>query len=124
MARTKGPLFSLDASGTIAETIVYSRWKGRSYVRRHQIPYNPQTTKQVNVRKAMALLVAYYQTLDGAVQALYETEGKKIQLSGFNYFVRRGMNEYVSQLGTDTDPLSVTVSGNPPAEVWVWSPVV
>lgn len=124
MAKTKGPLFSLDASGSVADTIVFSRWKGRSYVRRHQIPHNPKTTKQVNVRKAMTLLVAYWQGLDDAVKALYEVEGKKIQLSGFNYFTRRGMNEYVSQLTTDVEPLSVTVSGNPPEEVWVWSPVV
>jgi len=124
MARTKGPLFSLDASGTIADTIVFSRWKGRSYVRRHQIPLNPKTPKQVNVRKAMTLLVAYWQALEDAVHALYEAEGKKIQLSGFNYFTRSGMKEYVAQLTTDVEPLSVSVSGNPPAEVWVWSPVV
>lgn len=124
MARTKGPLFSLDASGTIADTIVFSRWKGRSYVRRHQIPYNPNTAKQVNVRKAMTLLVALWQEKDDAVKLLYETQGKKIQLSGFNYFVRRGMKEYVSQITTDTEPLSVAVSGNPPTEVWVWAPVV
>ena len=124
MARTKGPLFSLDASGTIAETIVYSKWKGRNYVRRHTIPYNPQSPKQVNVRTAMTLLVALWQEKDEAVQTLYNTEGKKIQLSGFNYFTRRGMKEYVAQLTTDVEPLSVTVAGNPPVEVWTWAPVV
>jgi hypothetical protein len=124
MAKTKGPLFSLDASGTIAKTIVYSRWKGRSYVRRHQIPYNPNTEKQINVRKAMSLLVALWQSKDDPVKLLYETEGAKIQLSGFNYFVRRGMNEYVSQITTDVEPLSVQVAGNPPVEVWDWQPVV
>lgn len=124
MARTKGPLFSLDASGTVADTIVFSRWKGRNYVRRHQIPYNPKSTKQVNVRKAMSLTVALWQTKDDPVKALYEAEAKKIQLSGFNYFTRRAMLEYISQITSDTEPLSVAVSGNPPAEVWDWQPVV
>ena len=124
MARTKGPLFSLDASGSIAKTIVYSKWKGRNYVRRHTIPYNPQTALQINVRKAMTLLVAFWQSIDQPSQDLYNTEGVKIQLSGFNYFVRRGMQAYIVQLTSAVEPLSVTVGGIPPAEVWVWAPVV
>jgi len=124
MARVKGPLFSLEASGSVAETIVYSKWKGRQYVRQHTIPLNPQSALQINVRTAMTLLVAYWQTLAQGVKDLYIAEGKKFNYSGFNYFVKRGMDEYVVQLTTAVTPLSVTVSGNPPTEVWVWSPVV
>lgn len=123
MARVKGPLFSLEASGSVAKTVVYSKWKGRQYTRRHTIPYNPQTTKQVNLRKAFTLLVALWQEKDDAVKALYEAEGKKIQISGFNYFMRKGQKAYIVQLTVDVEPLSVTVSGNPPTEVWVWTPV-
>jgi len=43
MARTTAPLFSLDASGTIAKAITFSKWRGRQYVRRHAIPKNPQS---------------------------------------------------------------------------------
>ena len=121
MAKVKGPLFSLEASGTLAKTVVYSKWKGRQYTRKHTIPENPQTEKQVNVRTAFTLLVAYWQTLDAAVKALYETEGNKLDLSGFNYFVSRGQKQYVIQITVDVTPTGVTVSGNPPAEVWVWT---
>lgn len=121
MAKVKGPLFSLEASGSIKKTIVYSQWKGRNYVRQHTIPFNPQSEKQVNVRTAMTLLVALWLTKDDAVKALYETEGKKVNVSGFNYFVKKGMLEYVSQITVDVTPISVAVSGNPPTEVWVWT---
>jgi len=121
MAKVKGPLFSLEASGSVAKTVVYSKWKGRQYVRQHTIPLNPQSAKQVNVRTAMTLLVAYWQPLAQGVKDLYDTEGKKFQLSGFNYFVKRGMAEYVIQITTAVTPVSVAVSGNPPAEIWVWT---
>ena len=50
MAGTTGPLFSLEASGTVGKTITYSRWKGRSYVRRRVIPLNPYEAGQVAAR--------------------------------------------------------------------------
>ena len=53
MAKTTGPLFSLTASGTVGNTIVYSNWKGRPYVRRRIIPLNRALAGQVEVRNAM-----------------------------------------------------------------------
>lgn len=50
MAKTTGPLFSLEASGTVGHVVTYSRWKGRSYVRRRVIPLNPFETDQVAAR--------------------------------------------------------------------------
>ena len=50
MAKTTGPLFSLEASGTIAKTITYSRWKGRPYTRVRVIPLNPYHVDQVAAR--------------------------------------------------------------------------
>ena len=58
MAKTTGPLFSLEASGTIGNTITYSRWKGRPYVRCRVIPLNPMTADQVKVRNAMRVMSA------------------------------------------------------------------
>lgn len=50
MAITTGPLFSLEASGTVGKTVTYSHWKGRSYVRRRVIPLNPFSADQVAAR--------------------------------------------------------------------------
>jgi len=50
MAKATGPLFSLEASGTIGKTVTYSRWKGRPYVRARVIPLNPFDPDQVIAR--------------------------------------------------------------------------
>jgi len=56
MARVTGPLMSMDASGTVAGAIVFSRWKGLPYVRRHAIPSNPRSAKQISMRAMMSFL--------------------------------------------------------------------
>jgi hypothetical protein len=50
MAKTSGPLFSMDASGTIGKAIVYSKWKGVNYVRQWLKPNNPQGAAQGDQR--------------------------------------------------------------------------
>jgi hypothetical protein len=58
MAKTTGPLFSLDASGTVGGVVTYSQWKGRSYVRRHVIPLNPYEADQVAARNRIRCMGA------------------------------------------------------------------
>ncbi len=50
MAKTVAPLLSFDARGKIADTQVYSNWRGVPYVRRYVVPGNPKTTGQVLTR--------------------------------------------------------------------------
>lgn len=121
MARVKAPLFSLDASGQLGEAIVYSKWKGREYVREYTIPQNPNSPAQVNVRKAWELLVSQWQSEAQAVQSDWNTFADQFKMSGFNQYIGRGMEAYVSQLGTATNPTSVSVAGTPPTEVWTWA---
>lgn len=46
MAKTNGPLFSLDASGKFGGALVFSKWKGRPTVRQLVTPSNPKTNIQ------------------------------------------------------------------------------
>ncbi len=46
MAKVTGPLFSLSASGQIAKTLVFMKWKGIADVRKYVIPANPNTAAQ------------------------------------------------------------------------------
>lgn len=52
MARTTGPLLSFGASGAIAQTQVYSTWRGIPYARRYVKPANPKTVDQEKTRNA------------------------------------------------------------------------
>ena len=66
MAKLKGPLFSLGASGKLADTLVFFPWKGLNIAREYVIPANPQTALQVTQR-------GY---LTAAVQLLHDTQAK------------------------------------------------
>jgi len=121
MARVKGPLFSLEASGTVAKTITFSQWKGRMYLRKHTLPLNPQSAKQVNVRTAMTLLVTEWQSEIAGDKTIWNDFAKQFNKSGFNEYVSRGMKEYVIQITTAVTPVSVSWAGNPPADVWTWA---
>jgi hypothetical protein len=49
---------SMDASGKFANTLVFTRWKGRPCVRQLVQPSNPQSADQTTARNAMRVLAA------------------------------------------------------------------
>ncbi len=63
MASTKAPLFGLDASGSLAKSIVFSKWRGRTYVRRHAIPANPKSALQVGMRAVFKFITQDFKNL-------------------------------------------------------------
>ena len=87
MARTTAPLFSMDASGTIAGAIVFSRWRGRNYVRRHAIPSNPRTGLQSAVRSSFRFLTQYWGTFTPPQAGLWDDVGDVTKVTGLNAFV-------------------------------------
>lgn len=56
MARVTGPLMSMEASGTIGNTLTFANWVGRQYVRRWTRPSNPQTLNQMAQRNAFSVI--------------------------------------------------------------------
>lgn len=121
MARVTGPLFSVSASGTVGKAFTFGIWKGIQYVREWFKPANPKTAKQVNVRDALTLAVAYWQSLPGAEQDKWDTYAEGTQMTGFNQLVRRGMNAYVLDPGVDVAPTNCAYVGEPGAEAWTWN---
>lgn len=53
MAKVAGPLMSMDASGKLGDSIVFSKWKGRNTVRQFVIPANPMSSGQGDQRIMM-----------------------------------------------------------------------
>lgn len=50
MAKLNAPLFSFNASGKLADSLVYFGWKGLDCVRSYVIPANPKTSGQTTQR--------------------------------------------------------------------------
>lgn len=56
MAKVTGPLFSVSASGKIADAIVFFGWKGRNVVRQWLKPANPMSGLQGTIRLILGAL--------------------------------------------------------------------
>ena len=92
MAKVTGPLFSLSASGQIAKTLVFMKWKGIDDVRKYVIPANPNTAAQQVQRAFITAALTMWHVTDWiaadltAWNLLATTLGKV--MSGFNAFVK------------------------------------
>lgn len=117
------PLGDPDAYGTFCDTLSWSRFRGKTSLKqkpKQKENYVP-TDKQTNPRKAMSLLARAWRRQSAATKEIWNTYGATINQSGYIAFTTRGMDEYTIQIGSDTTPVTVTVSGNPPAETWTWT---
>ncbi len=92
MAKVTGPLFSLSASGQIAKTLVFMKWKGIDDVRKYVIPANPNTAAQQTQRAFITAALTMWHVTDWIAADLtawnlYATTLGKV-MSGFNAFVK------------------------------------
>ena len=125
MAKSEGPLLSLGASGTLAKTLVYSKWKGRPYVRRHVIPANPQSVAQSLTRNAFASANDIWKNMGSLGVAPWNRFAQGQVLAGRN----KMMGDYVGDNRGEVDLLSWNMSpgakgGPPPTSVVLSSPGV
>ena len=64
MAKVNGPLLSLNASGTVGKTILYSNWNGRQTCALKNTPSNRRTVPQMRVRAYLAYALKLSKLLD------------------------------------------------------------
>ena len=117
MAKVTGPLLSLDASGSIANTMTFSRWKGRNYVRQRVIPTYTNTTLQAKVRALISDASIAWKSndtvgavvIDSAYKLAYEAVASGQAISGFNLFIR----ECVQKNGGSAYDLTLVIPATP-----------
>lgn len=96
MARTTGPLMSMEASGTLAKTLVFSRWKGRAYVRRWTIPANPKAPLQVSTRSMMTFLSQQWAAIGSPAQDSWAAFAESLKISPFNAYIRGNQKAFAN----------------------------
>lgn len=87
MVKVYGPGLSLDASGTLADTITFSKWKGRNYIRERVIPSNPQSGAQTGLRAMFKFLSQEWDGLTAAEKATWLDRATQLVVSNFNAFM-------------------------------------
>jgi len=115
MAKTTGPLFSLDARNSLGKAIVYSIWKGINYVRRHVVPQNPQTDDQMVVRQIITDGSQKWKdgTITSSDKLDWNTAAAGQPYSGFNLFMKNYYNANIV-LGPPLSVHSPQVIPTPP----------
>jgi len=112
MPKWFSPLFT-DIRNAVGQSVVFSQWKGRPYMRSWVKPANPRTNAQKAVRELLKVLVKRYQALmaDADVKAAWNKEALPYLISGFNLFVKFGRKSEISVSPTSgTAPLDVTIT--------------
>jgi len=122
MAKPTAPLLSFGASGQIAKTMVYSRWKGRSYVRRHVIPNNPQSSEQTLTRNTFTFLQNVYKFAPALVTAPWTAYSTGKVLTNRNAFAKFNISNLRSETDLDNLTLSPGALGGPPPASQVVTP--
>lgn len=87
MAKVTGPLFSVDARGKIADTLVFMGWRGIKTVRKWLKPANPRTAAQVQTREFFTDAVMAHHGLSAADKGALRLAASGQPFSGFNLWV-------------------------------------
>lgn len=112
MGKTTAPLLSFGARGAVAQSIVYSQWKGIPYARRYVIPANPRTNKQTTVRSLFAKLSTMWLLAPPLLRAPFEANAQGRPYTPVNRFT--GLN--VKGIDTTTPPTDMSFfQGSPGA---------
>lgn len=88
MAGVSGPLMSFDASGKLANTIVFSKWKGRNYVRQLVTPHNPKSGSQTGMRAMFGFLAGLWASIATGDQSSWDAAAEDGNYSPFNAYMR------------------------------------
>lgn len=103
MPKTTAPLLSFGAAGQIGNSMVFSKWKGISYVRRYVIPANPKTVKQQANRGVFSMLNGAYLYAPAAIKAAFDAYAVGKPLTGRNKFFQDNQK----LLGVDPKPAGI-----------------
>jgi hypothetical protein len=94
MVKVDGPMLSFTASGTLADTVTFSTWKGRAYARTRVIPKNPQSASQTGIRQMMEFLTRQWTSISAANKASWEALADQEQVSPFNSYIGRNLSRW------------------------------
>lgn len=117
------PFGDPETHGTFCDSLTFSRFRGKTSLTKkpkQKQNYVP-TSKQTNNRKAMSLLAFKWNSESPLWKGKWKTYGETINLQGYIAYSGRGIDAYIDQIGSDTEPATVKVVGVPPNETWFWT---
>ena len=119
MAKWKSPFLS-EIKNKLGDSVVFSSWKGRQYMRSYVEPANPNTSNQQAFRESMSEAVNRWQThvSGNDLEEAYNQYATPQQISGFNLFTRffQGSDIEITNEPTSDGDVEVTYETNLPLD--------
>jgi len=94
MVKLRGPMFSLGASGTLADAVTFSINKGRPYARERVIPSNPKSGAQAGRRAMFTFLTQAWAALSDADKATWQDLADELVSAPFNAYMKTNMERW------------------------------
>lgn len=104
MAKVTAPLLSFGAGGQIANSMVYSSWRGQPYSRRYVVPANPRTQAQTTVRDIFRNLNQFWALAPAFVHNAFDLYAQGRAFLGRNRFI--GDNSPIMRGNPDQDSMA------------------
>lgn len=118
MVKVSGPMMSMAATGKLAGTIVFSKWKGRPYVRSLVRPSNPKSGGQVGVRGMFKYLAQNWTNVSAGNKATWEARAEQKVVSPFNAFMSLNQARFRDFTPpTEADPAAESASPDTAATI-------
>jgi len=119
MAKWKSPFLS-EIKNKLGDSVVFSSWKGRQYMRSYVEPANPNTSDQQAFRESMSEAVNRWQgeLVGTPAEEAYDQYATPQQISGFNLFVRyfQGSDIEITNTPTSGGDIEVDYETNLPLD--------
>ena len=122
MAKVTAPLLSFGASGQIAQTQVYSKWKGRPYVRRYVIPSNSNTAGQVATRSVFSWANGVWKNAPTLFISPWDRFATGQVLTGRNAMIGQNVRNLRGDVVLDDMIFSPGAKGGPPPDSIIITP--
>lgn len=116
MARLTAPLLSLAASGTIADSITFSSWKGIAYARTRVIPANPKSDAQKEVRGIFATLNEMWKRMPQLARDPWQNDVIGLPLTARNRHIQANVKNLMEETTLDKLVMSVAQGQAVPPE--------
>jgi len=105
LAKIKGPLFSLDAAGSVGKELTYAVKKGNKIGLKYsepgdKVPFE-SSPRQKDQRSIIGLITAHWKCLPSEEKLSWEVEAKtkRFRGTGYHYFLHLAKTDLISYLG-------------------------
>lgn len=94
MVKLKGPSLATEATGSLADALIFSTTKKRSYLKKHAKPANPNTQAQQSVRAMITFLTKNWKNLTPIQQATWNTPAFLEKIAPYHAYLKINMKRW------------------------------